>query len=66
MRFKLPKPSTNKRKTLTKERQMKPTLWQFTLRVIRSGIMSRADAINALKCVLGSRDGYVRTRYPLA
>lgn len=45
---------------------MKPTLWQFTLRVIRSGILSREEAINAMKSVLGSRDGYVRTRYPLA
>ena len=43
-----------------------PTLWQFTLRLIRSGIMSRESAINAMKCVLGSRNGYVRTRYPLA
>ena len=44
---------------------MKTTLWQFTLRLIRSGIMSRESAINALKCVLGSRAGYVRTRYPV-
>jgi hypothetical protein len=43
-----------------------PTLWQFTLRLIRSGIMSRESAIIAMKCVIGSRGGYVRTRYPLS
>ena len=43
-----------------------PALWQFTLRLIRSGIMSRESAITAMKCVLASRGGYVRTRYPLA
>ena len=45
---------------------MKTTLWQFTLRMIRSGAMSRESAINLMKCIIGSRDGYVRTRYPLA
>lgn len=49
---------------------MNPTLWQFTLRVIRSGILSREEAINAMKFAMLSRvlagSGYIRTRYPLA
>lgn len=57
--------STTEKETIINGYQV-PTLWQFTLRLIRSGVMSRESAIIAMKQILCSRSGYVRTRYPLA